>query len=108
MLRAGVAVNISLHPGVLNTRLGVSKAVVTEPDEPLQGVLAMSDPLVTADTPDSSARAQRLDAVCDCFEAAWKSARQTRARPQIEQYAGTTSDLENAAVVRELILLDVH
>jgi serine/threonine protein kinase/formylglycine-generating enzyme required for sulfatase activity len=61
-----------------------------------------------ADAALSSASAQRVDAICDGFEAAWKAARATGARPEIEQYLGAASGQEHATLVAELIQLDVH
>jgi WD40 repeat protein len=49
----------------------------------------------------------RIDAVCDHFEAAWKAAA-PGAEPRIEDYLGTFSEGERAALLQELVLLDVH
>jgi serine/threonine protein kinase/formylglycine-generating enzyme required for sulfatase activity len=62
----------------------------------------------SADAASSSELSQRVDAICDGFEAAWKAARATGARPEIEQYLGTASGQEYATLVAELVLLDVH
>jgi hypothetical protein len=52
--------------------------------------------------------AQRVDAVCDRFEAAWKTAGAAGPRPRIEDYLGAAPEPEHSALVRELILLEVH
>ena len=38
-----------------------------------------------------SALAQRVEEICDHFEAAWKAARATGARPEIEPFVGAAS-----------------
>src|SRR5215470_17105702 len=49
----------------------------------------------------------RLDEVCDQFEAAWKAAESTGQRPRLEDYLGDVPEPERAAVLRELIPLDI-
>jgi tRNA A-37 threonylcarbamoyl transferase component Bud32/putative hemolysin len=49
----------------------------------------------------------RIDAVCDRFEAAWKAAA-AGAEPRIEDYLGAVPEGEQAALLQELVLLDVH
>src|SRR5262249_59576900 len=46
----------------------------------------------------------RLDEVCDRFEAAWAAGQ----NPRLEDYLGATPALHRAALLRELLLLDVH
>ena len=48
--------------------------------------------------------AERLDAVCDRFEAAWGSG----LRPQIVDYLEGVEEPARATLARELILLDIH
>jgi serine/threonine protein kinase/Tol biopolymer transport system component len=67
----------------------------------------MSDP-PPSDAAGNSGLAQHIDAVCDRFEAAWKAASATGNPPRIEQYVDTAPSPEGAALVRELILLDVY
>jgi serine/threonine protein kinase len=50
----------------------------------------------------------RLDIVCDRFEAAWKTAAATGQRPRIAEYLGDTLEPQRSALVRELIVLDIH
>ena len=52
--------------------------------------------------------AQRLDPVCDAFEAAWRTARSSGARPHIEAFLGDMPEPARAALLRELILAEVH
>ena len=67
----------------------------------------MSEPLAPeADTPLALAR--RVDQVCDRFEAAWKAAGRADARPRIEDFLGGAPDQEQAALLQELIPLDVY
>jgi hypothetical protein len=49
----------------------------------------------------------RIDAVCDRFEAAWKAAA-PGAEPRIEDYLGTFPEGGRAALLPELVLLDAH
>jgi serine/threonine-protein kinase len=49
----------------------------------------------------------RIDAVCDRFEAAWKAAA-AGTEPRIEDYVGPFPQGERAALLGELVLLDVH
>jgi hypothetical protein len=49
----------------------------------------------------------RIDAVCDRFEAAWKAAA-AGAGPRIEDYLDPFPEGDRAALLRELVLLDVH
>jgi len=48
--------------------------------------------------------AERLDAVCDRFEAAWGSG----LRPRIGDYLEGVDEPARAVTARELILLDLH
>jgi tetratricopeptide (TPR) repeat protein/tRNA A-37 threonylcarbamoyl transferase component Bud32 len=48
-----------------------------------------------------------LDAVCDRFEAAWKAAGDQGPAPAIEEYLGTATGGERAALLHELVALDV-
>jgi hypothetical protein len=52
--------------------------------------------------------AQRLDPVCDAFEAACRTARSSAARPRIEDFLGDMPEPARAALLRELILAEVH
>jgi RNA polymerase sigma factor (sigma-70 family) len=45
----------------------------------------------------------RIDRACDRFEAAWKAG----AGPRIEDYLGDAADLERAALLEQLLLLDL-
>jgi WD40 repeat protein/serine/threonine protein kinase len=68
----------------------------------------MSDRPRPADAAGDSVFAQQVDEICDRFEAAWKEAPATGTPPQIEDYLGAASSPESAALLRELILLDVY
>jgi tRNA A-37 threonylcarbamoyl transferase component Bud32 len=48
--------------------------------------------------------AERLDQVCDRFEAAWKAGR----RPQIEEHLEGVPEDERIPLLQELVLLDAH
>jgi serine/threonine-protein kinase len=56
-------------------------------------------------TPDL---AQRLDPVCDAFEAAWRAARSSGFCPRIEDFLTEMPKPARALLLRELILADVH
>ena len=67
----------------------------------------MSEPLAPeADTPLALAR--RVDQVCDHFEAAWKAAGHSAGRPRLEDFLGDAAERERAALLQELIPLDVY
>jgi tetratricopeptide (TPR) repeat protein len=53
---------------------------------------------------ESLARAQRLDAVCCRFEDAWSAG----GRPRIEDYLSATPEADRAALLQELIPLEVY
>jgi serine/threonine-protein kinase len=63
----------------------------------------MTDPLKTRDLTLSPEMAQRVDAACDRFEAAWRENRPLT----IEEVVGDTPEPERSALLRHLILLDV-
>jgi WD40 repeat protein len=48
--------------------------------------------------------ALRLEGVCNRFEAAWRDG----ARPRVEDYLGALEGAERAALLRELVVLDVY
>jgi serine/threonine protein kinase/class 3 adenylate cyclase len=50
--------------------------------------------------------AERVDKVCESFEAAWKTAGTIGQRPRIEDYLGTTTEPERSALLSQLIALD--
>jgi hypothetical protein len=50
---------------------------------------------------------ERLDRICDSFEAAWKTVESASQRPRIEEYLGTTPEPERSALLRELTALDI-
>ncbi len=50
------------------------------------------------------ALAQQVDAVCERFEAAWKSGE----RPRLEDYLGGAAAVERSALLQELFLLEVE
>jgi hypothetical protein len=52
--------------------------------------------------------ARHVDAVCHRFETAWKSAGLAGARPAIEAYLGDTPEPARAALLCELILVEVY
>jgi serine/threonine-protein kinase len=52
--------------------------------------------------------ARRLEAVCDAFEAAWRTARTSGPRPHIEDFLSEVREPERTALLRELILAEVH
>jgi serine/threonine-protein kinase len=56
-------------------------------------------------TPDL---AQRLDPLCDAFEAAWRAALSSGARPRIEDYLTEMPEPGRTWLLRELVLSDVH
>jgi serine/threonine protein kinase len=58
--------------------------------------------------PDELALAQRIDRICDRFEAACRKARTGGARPQIEDFLPTAPESERLAVLPELIVLEIH
>jgi eukaryotic-like serine/threonine-protein kinase len=49
-----------------------------------------------------------IDAVCQAFEAAWKSTLDSDDRPCIEEYLDILGEPERAALVRELLLVELH
>ena len=56
------------------------------------------------DAPLSPGQFLRLDAVCDQFEARWRSGE----RPQIEDYIGQTHGGQRSELLRELLLLELE
>jgi WD40 repeat protein len=48
-----------------------------------------------------------LDAVCDRFEAAWKAAGEQGPAPSVEEYLAAATDGERAALLHELVALDI-
>src|SRR5262245_34610667 len=52
--------------------------------------------------------AQHLDPVCDAFEAAWRKALSSDARPRIEDFLREIPATARAALLRELVLSEVH
>src|SRR5262249_36957302 len=50
----------------------------------------------------------RLEEVCARFEAAWKAGGSAAAGPRIEEHLGAVAGPERAALLRELLRLDVH
>jgi serine/threonine protein kinase len=50
---------------------------------------------------------ERLDEVCDRFEAAWKCTKAKDQPPRIEDFLGTVPEPERSILLRELIALDV-
>jgi hypothetical protein len=64
----------------------------------------MSDTLVTREDTLPPDVALQVDACCERFEAAWKAG----GRPRIEDYLGDVDEPGRAALVRELVLLDVE
>jgi serine/threonine protein kinase/Flp pilus assembly protein TadD len=67
----------------------------------------MADALATRDEPLSPVQALHVDAVCDRFEAAWKTADPDSPWPRIDEYLGATPEPDRSALLRHLILLDV-
>jgi serine/threonine protein kinase/WD40 repeat protein/tetratricopeptide (TPR) repeat protein len=55
----------------------------------------------------SADQAQRIDQACDRFEAAWKSAGSSGARPRIEDALQEVSEEDRPRVLRELLHLDI-
>jgi tetratricopeptide (TPR) repeat protein len=64
----------------------------------------MSDAPSTRDVFASPAAGQRVDVVCDRFEAAWKAGQ----RPQIEQYLADTPEGDRGSLLRELVALEAQ
>jgi WD40 repeat protein/serine/threonine protein kinase len=52
--------------------------------------------------------ADAIDAACDRFEASWQAALTGGPRPRIEDYLREVADADRLALLRELVLLDVH
>jgi tetratricopeptide (TPR) repeat protein len=52
--------------------------------------------------------ADGVDAACDRFEAAWRTALTGGPRPRIEDHLADTTEPETGLLLRELILLDLH
>jgi serine/threonine-protein kinase len=50
---------------------------------------------------------ERVDQVCDRFEAAWVAAGSTGQRPRIEEYLGDTTEPERSELLRELLALEL-
>src|SRR5262249_40578841 len=63
----------------------------------------MNDPRTTRDATLSAEAALRVNAACDRFEAAWKTGR----RPRIGGDLAGVGGPERAALLRELVLLDM-
>src|SRR5262245_45966238 len=53
------------------------------------------------------ALARHVDRVCDRFESAWAAWRSGR-RPSVADFLGEARGPERSALLRELVLLDVH
>jgi predicted Ser/Thr protein kinase len=51
---------------------------------------------------------ERIEAVCSGFERAWKAARSPAERPSIEEYLAGVGGSERAALLGELIMLDLE
>jgi len=58
--------------------------------------------LDTEPLPESLGRL--VDQVCDRFETAWRTGRQ----PRVEEFLGDTTEPERSALVKELVLLEIH
>jgi serine/threonine protein kinase len=52
--------------------------------------------------------AQVIDPVCDRFEAAWKCIPAAKPPPRLEAFLGSTVGQERAALLRELLLLEIY
>jgi WD40 repeat protein/serine/threonine protein kinase len=50
----------------------------------------------------------RIDAVCGCFEAAWQAVKYGGDRPAIEAYLSSAAEPERAALLRELLALELE
>jgi hypothetical protein len=50
---------------------------------------------------------QRVDDVCDRFEAAWTAAGSAGQRPRIENYLGKTPEPERSELLREMLALEL-
>ncbi|HLJ97814.1 MAG TPA: SUMF1/EgtB/PvdO family nonheme iron enzyme [Gemmataceae bacterium] len=68
----------------------------------------MNEPSVPESGSHAARFAEQVDATCDRFEAAWKSAAPTGKKPCIEDYLGTHTEPDRCVLLSELILLDVH
>src|SRR5262249_57362549 len=62
----------------------------------------MSEPPAPSDDP-MLARARRIDEIANRFEVAWN----TGQRPRIEDFIGAVPEAERAALVRELVALEM-
>jgi hypothetical protein len=63
----------------------------------------MSEPSPRTDESRGLAAARRIDAIANRFEDAWKSGQ----RPAIEGFLADVPDSDHAALLRELITLDI-
>jgi serine/threonine protein kinase/tetratricopeptide (TPR) repeat protein len=78
-----------------------------DPQSPEAGDRPMSgQPYPGQDTLPPSVM-ERMDKVCDTFEAAWQTAAPTGQPPRIEDYLGDTPEPQRSALLRELIALDI-
>ena len=67
----------------------------------------MSDGRPT-DTESSPPLSDAIDAACYRFEKAWQAVAAGRPRPPIADYLAAVAEAERPALLRELVLLDVH
>jgi serine/threonine protein kinase len=67
----------------------------------------MSDPSRASQETLPPSLAERVDQICNRFEAAWKAAGTKEQRPRLEDYLGDTSGPELSALMRELLALDI-
>jgi serine/threonine protein kinase len=49
-----------------------------------------------------------VDPICDVFEAAWRAARSSGARPRIEDFVGDIAEPARKLLLRELVVSDAH
>ena len=70
--------------------------------DPLKPVPPASEEVLPPDL------ARRLDPICDAFEAAWRAARSSGARPRIEDFLRDMPEPGRALLLRELLLAEVH
>jgi formylglycine-generating enzyme required for sulfatase activity len=68
----------------------------------------MSDPLSSNEDSLPLALELRIDALCQTFEAAWKSAARGGVRPRIEEWLNAVAGDEREPLLRELLKLDLH
>src|SRR5437870_3871547 len=93
--------------GRYNSKPGIDRAPLSaQPLEP--GDRLMSEPFHPSEDALRSSVVKRVDKVCDRFEAAWRTAPSTGQRPRIEDYLADAPASERAALLRELLRMELE